>query len=57
MKIFTAFQNGRTRTRLTVVKDRHSGSSVTQALTRDNELGVGAPSQISEIIIVEIPLK
>ncbi|AOT07558.1 hypothetical protein [Pseudoalteromonas luteoviolacea] len=56
-KIFVAFQQGKVKTRYTVVKDRHVGAGVTQGLTTHPELGVGGSSQIDEIVIIELPIK
>jgi hypothetical protein len=55
-KILTAYNQGKVKTRYTVVKDRHVGAGVTQGLTKHSELGVGGSSQIDEIVIIELPI-
>tara|TARA_A200000159_G_scaffold67667_1_gene62603 strand:+ start:302 stop:1696 length:1395 start_codon:yes stop_codon:yes gene_type:complete len=56
-EIRNALNNGKVKTRYTVVKDRHAGAGVTQGLTKHPDLGVGGSSQIGEIVIIELPLK
>lgn len=45
------------QTRYTVVKDSQTGASVTKALTKDKDLGVGSDSEIGEVVIIELSAK
>ena len=55
-ELINAFDSGRVRTQLFVVRPRHVGSGVTQRLANDATFGANGSQKISDIVIMEVPI-
>lgn len=51
-----AFQNGKIKTQLVVLKPKHIGAGVTQRLTTDGTFGTIGSSKLNDIVIIEVSI-